>query len=151
MQIYLYKEKGVIKIKNLLKNFLFYNILLFLVTLFFVVAFFVSQSLELHLFDCAFYREFGIYCPGCGGTRSLIFLLRFDLANSFLSYPPLLISFFLILTCDLLCIISFIKKDIKYIRLFKREYFLIIPTLIILNFLVRIFLLFLGVDYMPTL
>ncbi len=137
--------------KNLLKRFIFYNLLLLFVTLSFLTLYFISLKFDLHLLDCALYRELGVFCPGCGGTRSLVFLLRLDFLNSFIAYPPLIISLLLILTCDFLCVFSIIKRDMKYIRLFRVEYFLIIPALIILNFLIRNSLLFSGIDYMPNL
>lgn len=139
------------KNKNLLKSFIFYNSLLFFITFSFLFIYFISFKFELHLLDCIVFRELGIYCPGCGGTRSLIFLLRLDFLNSFLSYPPLIFSLFLIICCDILALLSIIKKDLKYIKLFKTEYFLIIPVIIVLNFFIRIILLFNGVDFMPTL
>ena len=43
------------------------------------------------------------------------------------------------------------ESNEKYIKLFKTEYFLIIPVIIVLNFFIRIILLFNGVDFMPTL
>lgn len=36
---------------------------------------------------CRFSQTFHLYCPGCGGTRSVKHLLHFDLIRSFLSHP----------------------------------------------------------------
>ena len=36
---------------------------------------------------CRFSQTFHLYCPGCGGTRSVKHLLHFDLVRSFLSHP----------------------------------------------------------------
>lgn len=136
---------------RLLKSFLFYNILLVFVTVLFLSVYFISRGFGLDLFECTFHRELGIYCPGCGGTRSLVFLLRLDFANCFLSYPPLLPTLFLIVTCDLLVVFSLVFNKPRLSKLFKKEYFLIVPALIVINFLVENCLLFLGISYMPVL
>ena len=135
----------------LLKRFIFYNLLLLFFTALFLCLFFLSKDLDLGLLECAVFKRLRIYCPGCGGTRALIFLLRLDFLSSFLSYPPLIISAFVIAVCDFLSILSLLKNDMKYISYFKSDYFLIIPAVIILNFFIRNFLLFCGIDYMPTL
>ncbi len=36
---------------------------------------------------CVLYYEFGLYCPGCGGTRSLQYLLSGDVVKSFICFP----------------------------------------------------------------
>lgn len=39
---------------------------------------------------CIFYEVTGLYCPGCGGIRSVRALLRGDIWQSFINYPPTL-------------------------------------------------------------
>lgn len=41
-------------------------------------------------YPCFFYYATGLYCPGCGGVRSVKALLRGDLWQSFIDYPPTL-------------------------------------------------------------
>ena len=36
---------------------------------------------------CVLYEKYGIYCPGCGGTRSVICLLRGQFLKSFCYHP----------------------------------------------------------------
>ncbi len=40
--------------------------------------------------QCAFYEKFGIYCPGCGGTRAVNALLHGELWDSFLYHPAVI-------------------------------------------------------------
>jgi len=46
--------------------------------------------LESHTGTCRFHEETGLLCPGCGLQRSVIALLKGDLIESFLLFPPLL-------------------------------------------------------------
>ena len=39
-------------------------------------------------FPCFFYNATGIYCPGCGGVRSVKALFRGEIWQSFIDYPP---------------------------------------------------------------
>ena len=137
------------QIKNLLKSFLFYNILLLFVSAAFIFIYFISEKFELHLLDCFLYKNLGIYCPGCGGTRALLSLLRFDFLKSFLYYPPLLFTVAVILFCEILNLLSLISGNMKYSKLFKYEYFIIIPVTVILSYFIRMVLLFWGIDFMP--
>ena len=96
---------------------------------------------------CIFQKLFNFYCPGCGGTRSFGYLLSFDFINSFLFYPPILIGLFLIIFVDILFIFSFKKDSLEPIKKHKYFEFLLIPVSIILTFLIRNLLLFLGIDF----
>lgn len=91
--------------------------------------------------SCIFKETFGIYCPGCGGSRSLYHLLRFELFRSFILYPPILIGALVILDYNLRLFISIIKKRTEITDRFKFYTFLLIPASIILTFLVRNLLL----------
>lgn len=41
---------------------------------------------------CSIYRQLGIYCPGCGGTRAVEALLSGNLLRSFLYHPLVPVS-----------------------------------------------------------
>lgn len=101
--------------------------------------------------DCAFLSLFRFYCPGCGGSRSLHYLLRLDLINSFIYYPPILICSLIILDVDLRLIISAALGKDK-VSSMKSRTFLIIPASILINFLVRnILLLVFRIDLLGNL
>lgn len=44
-------------------------------------------SLQKHMYACVLHTLTGLYCPGCGGTRAIMFLLHGDLLRSFLYHP----------------------------------------------------------------
>lgn len=46
--------------------------------------------LERHTLQCPIVKHFHVECPGCGMQRSIIALLRGDIASSFTLYPALI-------------------------------------------------------------
>lgn len=50
---------------------------------------------------CLFRLVTGLYCPGCGGTRAVVYLLHGDLLQSFVYHPLVLYMVFVAL---LLCV-----------------------------------------------
>lgn len=94
--------------------------------------------------ECVFLDTFGFYCPGCGGSRSLNALLSLKIIKSFIYYPPIPITAFIILYVDIKLIAAAIK--LRNETNINPSFFLIIPAVIVLNFLVRNILLFCGID-----
>lgn len=47
-----------------------------------VLVYRMDPYAEHTLIPCMFYESTGYYCPGCGGTRGVHFLLHFDILNS---------------------------------------------------------------------
>ena len=87
----------------------------------------------------------GFYCPGCGGSRSLSALLDFKFIKSFIYYPPILITSFILLYTDIRILISLIKKE-KKIRGVSYRIFLVIPYAVIAQFVIKNLLLLFGID-----
>ena len=95
---------------------IFYNIgKCFLV--FLIIIFIVLQVTDWRMLDalpeCAFYALTGIVCPGCGGTRSVRFLLKGDFVRSFL-YHPFILYFFC--AYIVFMIYEFIKVHFKKVK-----------------------------------
>ena len=130
--------------KELMTAFVLYNSVLLAVTVVYAVAF-VTLG-DTGIFRCAFLSRFGFYCPGCGGSRSLIALLSFDFVSSFIYYPPLILSLWLIIFADAVTLLSLVTKNMKYAKLFRREYFIFLPAVIFLSYAVRLILLLFGID-----
>lgn len=131
-------------IRNKLKrNFyilLILNMSLLLFAVFYTLYFKEIQNTENGI-KCIAKNLFGIYCPGCGGSRSLYAFLSFDFINSFILYPPIIISAAVVLDYDRRLITSLIKKDTEKTDNFKFYTFLIIPASVILWFIIRNILL----------
>lgn len=94
-----------------------------------------------------FVREiFGIYCPGCGGSRSLIALLRLDIAESFRCYPALPYAVLVILGYDVCLLLDAKESTDRFTEKYPKWLFIAIPFLIVLTCLVRNVLLHYGID-----
>ena len=82
--------------KNLRKKLLFayYLPLLLLIIISVIYAFITHLSVtgEEKIIFCIFKERFHLYCPGCGGSRSLLALLTFDPVRSFIYFPALPIT-----------------------------------------------------------
>lgn len=63
---------------------------------------------------CGIYALFGIYCPGCGGTRSLFALLHGHVGKSLICNPAVLLGIALVLYYEIGVLITLAKKNGKY-------------------------------------
>lgn len=127
--------------------FFFSHLLLILISVIYALTVSYAAAEGKEAVECYFKQSMYFYCPGCGGSRSLVYLLKFDLIKSFIYYPALPIAALLLLFADSLALISIIKDDSKYLKKFKLELLIIIPAVILLNFFIRNILLLLGIDY----
>ena len=135
------------KRKSVAKKFFFYNGLLFILTLLYATAFRLSSALGKNVFSCKFLERTGIYCPACGGSRSLIYLLSFDFKESFLFFPPLIVSLVLITIVDFFVLFYLFSGNERYLKSIRLEILIVIPFSVILFFFIRFILLFFGIDY----
>ncbi len=95
---------------------------------------------------CILYTYFGIYCPGCGGTRSLIYLLQGDIIRSFIAYPALPVTVLIICRYLLQYIISYATHNRIKKPVFRLMYVYLIMTIILINWIIRnILLLKMGI------
>ena len=134
--------------RKILFIFVFLNTLLLLSTIVFCAVFKPQDVIENgNRYTCIFQKIFNIYCPGCGGTRSVGYLLSFDFKNAFLFYPPIFVGIFLVLYFDVLLMISFKKSTLSLIGKFNFFEFILIPLSIILTFIVRNLCLYFGFDF----
>ena len=120
-----------------------------LLTVSLIYAHITSLSMEsgIEAVSCIFKHNMKLYCPGCGGSRSLVYLLRFDILRSFIYYPALPVCALLVLDADVRAIISLIKDSPGAILGFRINALIIIPIIIILNFIIKnILLVCFGID-----
>lgn len=110
-----------------------------------VIAFAVLMITDFKILSgiggCIFFERTGLYCPGCGGTRAVISLLRGKVVQSFL-YHPFVIYF--AVTYTIFMVYEFCKK---HFRLFKKvfpvEIFIYIGVgVLLLQWIVKVILQF---------
>jgi len=112
-------------------------------------TFLINQLTCLGINICAFKELTHIYCPGCGGSRSVAHLLRFDFYSSFLSYPPMIVMLFFCVDFDFRAIMSVIRDDKKILTGFNLNWLILIPVSILAHFIIRnILLLNFEFDYL---
>ena len=114
-----------------------------------IYAVHVAHSLDagVDAVTCRFKETFGIYCPGCGGSRGLYYLLTLDFSSSVTAYPPLLPTVLILAYVDAVVLISIIKNDPTRLGAIRTYVILAIPVMIILWFFIRnILLLGFGID-----
>lgn len=131
------------------KILLFYYVpLILLIAVSIVYAVLTSNAIDSgeELIKCSFKEKFSLYCPGCGGSRSLVALLTLRPLRSFLLFPALLVTVAILIDLYVRVTLSFIKNNEIYIKKFKLSLLIIIPVIIILNFFLRNILLIFGID-----
>lgn len=87
------------------------------------------------MMPCPYKHYLGIDCPGCGMQRAGIELLKGNITESFLAYPPLipLIVLFLLLISHLIFKFKNGAVILKYL-------FIFVVVLIIINFTLKLIL-----------
>lgn len=91
---------------------------------------------------CVFYSKTGYYCFGCGGTRSVEALLHGDIWKSICYHPFPVYAMAIFMVFMMSYTVSVLsKKRIKHIKL-RSFYFYIAIILVILNCLIKNYLLF---------
>lgn len=111
---------------------------------------FEEKLLSVFSDGCAFKNLFGFYCPGCGGSRSLNALLSLRLWRSFLYYPAIPYTAFLVLVIDIRLLFSIIKKK-DFLSSFRYNLFIGVPIIIMLNFFIKNAFLLVGTDILEII
>ena len=91
--------------------------------------------LESHMGTCTFHDQTDLSCPGCGLQRAVIALLKGDLIESFILFPPLL---------PLLIMFSFLAVhlifNLRQGALVLKVMYMANAAIILLNFFVKLIL-----------
>ncbi len=132
------------------KKRLEYFILVHIIIALSVLCFFLGTNLlsALDLASCSFYETTHLYCPGCGGTRAVSSLLKFDIISS-LKYNAIVpIGFLLVLAYDIKILKSILKNDMSFFDNHKYMPVLIYVIFLAVYFILRNVFLILGIDFM---
>ena len=104
------------------------------------------------LFRCILKEKFGFYCPGCGGSRALLSLLRGDFVSSFYFYPAMIPAALLLFDLYVRLVVTAVTGDWRAASSFRFRAFYAVFAIVLLTFLVRGLLWFgFGIDALGDL
>ena len=95
----------------------------------------IVHWLENHMMPCPYKHYLGIDCPGCGMQRSIIELLKGNLWESFVTYPPLIPMAIMIIYLLLHLIFKF-KKGAQIVKYM----FIFVAIIITINYISKFFI-----------
>ena len=131
--------------KQLKQKFWAYNA----IGIFALLAFLLGVRLlspRLPEINCLFLLLFKLYCPGCGGTRSVLAFVSGEFFRSLCYFPPLWVAGLLILRMEIWAILSLLMhKPLFFARVRGRD-LLWIAVSVVVWFLLRNALLLCGFD-----
>jgi len=116
------------------------KIIFFPVCIILIILSQLTMSQFLSLPECFILKNYHIYCPGCGATRALFYLVHLKFQKSFILHPFVIYTFFVYITFMMRCFYHrhFSKKTFRKIRIERYLYFgvlLILVQWIIKNYL----------------
>ncbi len=109
------------------------RIINFLLFIFFLLSYFLILS-KLK-FKCLFKHLLNIYCPGCGTTRMINSIFKFELYQAFRYNPLFFILFIIFIPYTIYIIFIYLKKGI--IKLPSIKFILILIIIIIIYTIFR--------------
>ena len=97
--------------------------------------------------NCTFREHFGVICPFCGGTRAVLNLINLKFIDAFKYHPSAIVYAFIVFLGNLIYIIEtiFYKKSRININLFLISFYIFI-ALTIVQYIIRLFLIYKGMD-----
>lgn len=103
---------------------------------------------EVNPYPCSLYTVAGLYCPGCGGTRSVSYMMQGNFVKSFLYHPAVPYTAVLV-ACYLLShtLNIFTKGKVKAM-LFRPIYFYILIAIILIQWIVKNAAIFINGTYL---
>lgn len=101
------------------------------------LSYFDIAITEIYPETCMLYRVMGLYCPGCGGTRAVHFLLTGKLIKSFIYHPAVLYAAVLVGAYLILHTIHTFSKGRCKAPQFKPIYFYVMIVIIILQCIIK--------------
>ena len=101
------------------------------VIIFTLVYWFINKKFNIGI-PCVYHELTGLYCPGCGLTRMIFYLLSFDFYHAFRSNMLMfiIIPFFVVLIADY--IVSYIKYNKPLIYKIKPVYWIILLVIAVI-------------------
>ena len=129
------------RIKKYALCLFFIQLGLFLLSLGFLYLYVATQDHPtFQLGACTVRDVLHIYCPGCGGSRGLLFLFTGHFLKAFEAYPAYLFAVLAFFVCDISLVVAVVKKREEPLRFIKWWYVLIFLAIAIIWAPVRSYL-----------
>lgn len=103
---------------------------------------------EIYPYPCMLLSMFGLYCPGCGGTRAVNYLLHGDFINSFIYHPAVPYATALVACYIFSHTLNILTKGKVKAMLFRPIYFYILIAIIMIQWIVKISMIFINGSYL---
>ncbi len=130
-----------------LKKFLIGNIIVTLATAGFLVYALLTVGKE--GFECVFHRTTGFLCPGCGGSRAVLSLIRLDIISALKYNIAVPFGIFVYLYYNIRGVIAAKRKNWEYFSKEKYVLCIVLAVIIVLNCVVKnVLLLGFNIDFM---
>lgn len=102
-----------------------------------LLSYFGIQITELNPYPCVLYTFLGWYCPGCGGTRAVVLLMKGQFLNSFLYHPVVPYTAVLFTAYIVSHSLNIISRGKIFAMKFRPVYLYIMIGIIILQCIVK--------------
>ncbi len=103
------------------------------VILYAVLLIFDIPVTSIYPYPCTLYAATNLYCPGCGGTRALAYLLKGDLVRSFIYHPVVLYTAVLVSCYIVSHTLNILTKGKIRAMQFRPGYFYIMIAIILIQ------------------
>lgn len=123
------------------KDFMIVNIAIGIMILVTFGVMLLQQLNILPSFPCGLRQLFGVYCPGCGGTRALFALFHGHFLRSLVCNPAIILGGLLILYYEAGVILTLVKKNGKRYFYYKKWPLYLYLTVVMLFAVIRDILL----------
>lgn len=133
------------RIKINLRTFLLYTVFLLLIPLAACFYLYAASHYPQFFTPCILKTVFHLYCPGCGGTHAVFYLLHFQLLKSLLANPLVLYGAIVLLYYWIRFFICLIQKKGRGIYRMNLSFLWILLFLLAALLLLRNLLLVTGV------
>ena len=112
-------------------------VIILMTIVWFFLLFFHVYPTHLNPGKCFFYYNFGIFCPGCGGTRAFEYMLYGNFLKSFIYHPVVMITVFFLVFSEISYLTYFLTRGKILFYELTVKHFIAIDLIFIINFIIK--------------